>query len=127
MPTLLLSTTLWYYHTVEFIESRPFTRRLHELAGDAADELLRAIQAQLDQKPDRGPMVAGLGGVRKVRVPGRGKGKRGGFRCLYLYLEKRQHVHLLILLAKNEQEDATTEQRSLIRRWVAEIKKVSGG
>jgi len=118
---------LWYYHTVEFIESRPFTRRLHELAGDAADELLRAIQAQLDQKPDRGPMVAGLGGVRKVRVPGRGKGKRGGFRCLYLYLEKRQHVHLLILLAKNEQEDATTEQRSLIRRWVAEIKKVSGG
>jgi len=34
---------------------------------------------------------------------------------------------LLILLAKNEQEDATTEQRSLIRRWVAEIKKVSGG
>ena len=23
------STTLWYYHNVEFIESRPFTRKLH--------------------------------------------------------------------------------------------------
>jgi hypothetical protein len=33
-------------------------------------------------------MVPGLGGVRKVRIPGRSKGKRGGFRCLYLYLEK---------------------------------------
>lgn len=112
---------------MEFIESRLFTRRLHDLAGDAADELLRLIQAQLDQKPDRGAMVPGLSGVRKVRVPGRSKGKRGGFRCLYLYLQRRQHIHLLILLAKNEQEDATEEQRSLIRQWVAEIKKISGG
>ena len=112
---------------MEFIESRPFTRRLHELAGVAADELLRTIQRELEQNPDRGAMVPGLGGVRKVRVPGRSKGKRGGYRCLYLYLEKRQHIHLLLLLAKNEQEDATAEQRSLIRQWVAEIKKASGG
>ena len=118
---------MWYYHIVEFIESRLFTRRLHDLASDAADELLRAIQSELDQKPDRGAMVPGLGGVRKVRMSGRSKGKRGGYRCLYLYLEKRQHIHLLILLAKNEQEDATAEQKSQIREWVAEIKKASGG
>lgn len=68
------TTTLWYYHIVEFIESRPFTRRLHDLAGDAADELLRAIQAQLDQNPERGAMVPGLGGVRMIRIPGRSKG-----------------------------------------------------
>lgn len=118
---------MWYYHIVEFIESRPFTRRLHELAGDSADELLRAIQGALAQKPDRGAMVPGLGGVRKIRIAGRSKGKRGGYRCLYLYLEKRRHVHLLALLAKNEQEDATAEQRSQIRQWVAQIKKASGG
>jgi hypothetical protein len=111
---------------VEFIESRPFTRRLHDLAGDA-DELLRTIQGDLAKEPNRGAMVPGLGGVRKVRIPGRSKGKRGGYRCLYLYLEKRQHIHLLILLAKNEQEDATPEQRSHIRGWVAEIKKATGG
>ena len=118
---------MWYYHIVEFIESRLFTRRLHDLAGGAADELLRAIQSGLEQNPDRGAMVPGLGGVRKVRIPGRSKGKRGGYRCLYLHLEKRQHIHLLILLAKNEQEDATAEQKSQIRQWVAEIKKASGG
>ena len=112
---------------MEFIESRPFTRRLHEIAGDAADELLRAMQAQLAREPGRGAMVPGLGGVRKVRIAGRSKGKRGGYRCLYLYLEKRQHVHLLVLLAKNEQADATPEQRSQIRAWVAEIKKATGG
>jgi len=114
---------------VEFIESRPFTRRLHELAGDSADELLRAIQGELDVKPDRGAVVRGLNGVRKARIanPSRGKGKRGGYRYLYLYLEMRQHIHLLILLDKNEQEDASEEQRRLIREWVADIKNRFGG
>jgi hypothetical protein len=44
-----------------------------------------------------------------------------------LYLEKRQHIHLLILLDKNEQEDATEEQRKQMREWVTQIKKASGG
>ncbi len=85
---------------MEFIESRPFTRRLHDLAGDRADEVLRAIQEDLQRNPDRGAMVRGLGGVRKARVanPSRGKGKRGGYRYLYLYLELRRHIHLLFLL-----------------------------
>ena len=81
------------------------------------------------KKPDRGDMVPGLGGVRKARIsnPGRSRGKRGGFRYLYLYLEKRQHIHLLILLDKGEQEDATAEQRKQMREWVMQIKKASGG
>lgn len=60
-------------------------------------------------------MVPGLGGVRKARIanPRRGKGKRGGFRYLYLYLEH-----------KNEQEDASEEQRKQIREWVAQVKRI---
>lgn len=125
----ILHTTLWYYHNVEFIESRPFTRRLHQLAGDGADEVLRAIQSDLHARPYRGAMVPGLGGVRKARIanPGRGKGKRGGYRYLYLYLDRRQHLHLLILLDKNEQEDASEEQRKQMREWAAQVKKDSGG
>jgi hypothetical protein len=45
---------------------------------------------------------------------------------LYLYLETRRHVHLLFLLDKNEQEDASAEQRREVRGWVAEIKKAEG-
>jgi len=113
---------------VVFIESRPFTRKLHQLAGDQADELLSSIQKDLDSKPERGPTVPGLGGVRKARVanPSRGKGKRGGYRYLYLYLQQKQHIHLLILLDKNEQEDASEDQRRQIREWVAQVKKDSG-
>jgi hypothetical protein len=114
---------------VEFIESRPFTRKLHHLAGEDADELLKAIQGDLEQKVDRGTVVPGLAGVRKARVanPARGKGKRGGYRYLYLHLEKSRQIHLLILLDKNEQEDATEEQRKQIREWVRLVKKDVGG
>ncbi|MGH9742446.1 MAG: type II toxin-antitoxin system RelE/ParE family toxin [Candidatus Acidiferrum sp.] len=126
---MLLHATLWYYHNVEFIESRPFTRKLHQLAGDRADELLRTIQGELERLPDRGAVVPGLGGVRKARIanPGRGKGKRGGYRYLYLYLEKRRHIHLLILLDKNEQEDASEDQRKQMREWAAQVKRDSRG
>jgi hypothetical protein len=95
----------------------------------ARDEVLRAIQSDLNARADRGAMVPGLGGVRKARIanPGRGKGKRGGYRYLYLYLDRRQHIHLLILLDKNEQEDASEEQRKQMREWAAQVKKDSGG
>jgi hypothetical protein len=112
---------LWYYHIVEFIESRVFTRQLRELAGDRDDDLLRAIQEELRRKPDRGALVPGLGGVRKARIgnPRRGKGKRGGLRYLYvLYLSDNQ-IGLLYLLDKDEQEDLNAAERKLLRELAA--------
>ena len=126
---LTLCTTLWYICFVGFIESRLFTGKLHRSAGDSADDVLRAIQDELEKKPERGSMVPGLSGVREARIanPLRGKGKRGGFRYLYLYLEVKQHIHLLILLDKNEQEDINEEQRKQLRNCLAQVKKDAGG
>ena len=72
--------------------------------------------------------MQGLGGIRKARVsnPSRGKGKRGGFRYLYLYLEDRKHIHLLYLLDKNEQEDLSSDERKALRALVAEIAQATG-
>lgn len=103
-----------------FIESRPFTRRLYQLAGASADAVLANIQGDLLENPQRGSVVRGLGGIRKARVadPSRGKGKRGGFRYFFLYLEHRSHIHLLFLLGKDEQEDLTTAERAILREMV---------
>lgn len=108
-----------------FIESQAFTRRLHQLAGASADEVLRQIQEDLLKDPEKGDVAEGLGGIRKARAvnPTRGKGKRGGYRYMHLYLKHRDHIHLLFLLDKNEQEDLTTEQRRRVRSMVAELKR----
>jgi len=111
---------------VVFIESKGFTKRLLELAKDKADEVLGNIQHDLLQSPMRGSVVPGLAGIRKGRArnPSRGKGKRGGY--LYLLLARENHIHLLFLLNKDEQEDLSPPERVILRRLVAEIEKLSG-
>ena len=101
-----------------------FTRRLEELAGKDAGDILQEIQHDLLKEPLRGKLVSGLTGIRKARAgnPGRGKGKRGGYRYFYLYLEHRGHIHLIFILDKDEQEDLTREERVLLRNLVAVIR-----
>jgi len=114
---------------VVYIESRTFTARLHRLAGASALDVLNSIQADLIKNPNCGDLVQGLGGIRKARCsnPARGKGKRGGFRYLFLYLEDRHQVYLLYLLDKDEQEDLSSDERKALRAWVSEIKRSRGG
>ena len=106
-----------------FIESRAFTRRLAELAGESVHDVLQAVQSDLLREPLRGVLVRGLGGIRKARAsnPARGKGKRGGYRYLYLYLAGPQHIHLLFILDKDEQEDLTPQERRVLREMVAQL------
>jgi hypothetical protein len=71
-------------------------------------------------------MVQGLGGIRKARTgnPKRGKGKRRGFRYWYLFLERGDHIHLLLLLDKDELEDLDPQERPALRRMVTELKRI---
>ena len=95
-----------------YIESRAFTRRLYQLAGATALDVLSAVQADLIKNPVRGDLVPGLGGIRKARCsnPARRKGKRGGYRYLFLYLENRSHIHLLYLLLRTRGASASNVQ-----------------
>lgn len=81
------------------------------------------------KNPSTGDLVRGLGGIRKARCsnPARGKGKRGGFRYLYLHLEDHGHIHLLYLLDKNEQADLANDERDVLRALVEEIKGTKRG
>jgi putative transcriptional regulator len=101
-----------------------FQQRLFDLAGESTEVVLRQIQADVLLAPARGDVVPGLAGIRKARCPDpvRGSGKRGGLRYLYLYLAHQQHIHLLFLLAKSEQEDATRDEKAALWRLVADLK-----
>jgi len=110
---------------LEFIEFPVFTRRLHVLAEEHADKVLLTIQNDLIQNPTRGKVVQGTAGVRKSRAadPTRGKGKRGGFRYLYYYIERDGQIFLLFIFDKNEQGDLTKEQRKTLAAQIRELKE----
>ncbi len=112
-----------------FVASLSFRRRLRQLAGEAADEVLRELQKVLLRDPARGDVVRGLGGIRKARSanPGRGNGTRGGYRYVHRHLEHRDHIELLFLFEKDEQEDWSEKERKALPRMVAEIVGGHGG
>jgi hypothetical protein len=74
---------------------------------------------------ERGAIVKGTHGVRKSRVadPASARGKSGGYRYLYLYLEHAGRIHLLYLFSKGEQADLSPQQKEIIGRLSQEIKK----
>jgi len=104
-----------------FIESQSFTERIR---GILADDELADFQSSLAKNPKLGDVIRGTGGLRKVRIPdtSRGKGKRGGARVFYLHLEDRNHVHLLFVFGKDEQDDLTPAQKKQLRAIVTRIK-----
>jgi hypothetical protein len=63
-----------------FIELPIFIRCTAELFSD---EDIRAMQNTLLENPNAGDLIQGGRGLRKLRVPLSGRGKRGGARVIY--------------------------------------------
>lgn len=103
-----------------FIELPPFRRYLDSLSD--GQNLLKEIQDVLLTKPDTGDVIAGTGGLRKMRHAGKSKGKRGGYRVTYLYRPETEKVYLIVLYAKNEQEDLSAEDKKILKKLVEIIK-----
>jgi hypothetical protein len=110
---------------LEFVEFPAFTTRLQALAKAHADDVLLEIQNDLLENPKRGPVVEGTGGVRKSRAadPSRGKGKSGGFRYLYYYIERDGQIFLLMVFSKNEQDNLTKTQKKILAGLVKELRE----
>ena len=79
------------------------------------DEAQRRIERALIVNPESGPMIAGTGGVRKVRVGIGACGKRGGLRVIYFYRPRAGRIYLITAYAKNERADLTMAQRKDLR------------
>ena len=86
---------------IHFVESPGFTKGIDKLASV---ELLFALQNDLINDPERGVLIAGCAGARKARIgdPASGRGKSGGFRYVYIYIEVTGTIYLLHFFAKNE-------------------------
>jgi hypothetical protein len=83
-----------------FIETKLFSRLLSEYLTDDEYALL---QAALADAPDRGAVVPGSGGVRKLRWAQPGRGKSGGIRVIYYAKTRDGVIWMLTIYAKNEE------------------------
>lgn len=66
-------------------------------------------------------MIEGTGGLRKVRVAARGKGKRGGARVIYYHVSSAAQIRLLLIYTKSRKDDLSADEKRILRglneRW----------
>ena len=75
------------------------------------DNDLRELEETLLENPQKGDVIEGLSGARKIRVKLSGRGKSGGGRVVYVDVLKREKMYMLLAYPKNVQSDLSMEQR----------------
>ncbi len=103
---------------MEFIETPTFTRLILELLTD--DEY-RELQNFLLEDPERGDILKGGGGIRKVRYSLPGKGKRGGIRVIYYWIVKDDQILMLLAYPKSRKDTLTDRETAILRNLVKEL------
>lgn len=92
-------------------------------AGLFTDSDLADLQVTLLENPSVGDLIPSGHGLRKLRVPLPGRGKRGGARVIYYHWISEQQCYLVYAYAKNQAADLTREQ---LQRLAALMNKVVG-
>ena len=89
------------------------------LGPEGVEEFVDFIGAN----PLAGAVVAGTGGVRKVRWARPGMGKRGGARILYYYHDDENPIGLLTIYGKGDKDSLTKDEKAEFRKLTTMIKQ----
>jgi hypothetical protein len=90
------------------------------------DEDLAALEAELMERPERGAVMAGAGGLRKLRFapPSWHTGRSGATRVCYAWLPRYDRLYLITLFTKNEQANLPPAERATIAKVLRRIEAV---
>ena len=97
-----------------FIELPAFERFRQDYLND---EAYRGLQNEMFKMPESSDVIAGTGGIRKVRHGDAklGKGKRGGLRVIDFWWAPRHQFWLFTLYDKDEMDDLSPKDRAALK------------
>lgn len=93
-----------------------------------SDDEYRALQNELLDNPEKGDLIQGSNGLRKIRVANskRNKGKRGGARAIYYYYINNQTIYFFTIYGKETKDDLKPEELKVLAQLADSIKKITG-
>ena len=100
-------------------ETPTFTRQADKLFSEGER---RELIDYLAETPLAGDEIPGTGGVRKLRFPALGRGKRGGARVIYFYGGEDMPIYALLAYVKSAKTDLSAAERRAVAGVVAAIK-----
>lgn len=104
-----------------FIETSDFTEWVSE---HLTDDLYSSLQQELMADPEKGDVIKGAGGLRKVRVAEakRKKGKRGGARIIYLHVPEARWFYMIDIYGKDEKDDLSNDEKKFLSELCDELR-----
>ena len=105
-------------HAIEFIETPIFTKQIKAIATD--DEL-KNLQVELIAQPEKGDLIQGTGGLRKISMATGGQGKSGSVRVIY-FLATIEIIYLVLAYPKNVQDSLNQAEKSELKKLTKLLK-----
>jgi hypothetical protein len=102
-----------------FVELSIFKKKVDDWGGP---KLLKSIQDELLRNLDKGDIIQGTGGVRKLRVGKEHSGKSGGYRVFYLDLPQKGITYLMTILDKRDSENISKQEKAILKAFAQAIK-----
>ncbi len=102
------------------IELPPFSKKVAKILDKKEQE---ALHGYLIQHPEKGDVIPGTGGIRKLRWAASGRGKRGGARVIYFYHVVGSKIYLMTCYVKKDQDDISPQVKKQLKAVVDLIKK----
>lgn len=101
---------------MEFTHLTTFVRSARGLLGETE---VFELELALLHAPEAGDLIPGGRGLRKLRRPLAGRGKRGGVRIIYYYVASDARIYLVFAYAKSRQADLTKPQLKTLATFLA--------
>jgi hypothetical protein len=104
---------------VDFEELPYFTKKIAKL-GLASK--LEHLKTELVSNPQKGDIIQGAAGARKIRMAAEGRGKSGGYRVLYYLRLSLDTILFIDLFPKNEKENLTDREKKDLAHFIRSMK-----
>ncbi len=93
---------------VSVVETDSYLSKARKIMSEAEME---TVVLMISASPMAGDVIQGAAGLRKLRIPLQGRGKRGGGRVIYWYYNEGYPAILMWAFAKNEADDLSPSQK----------------
>ncbi len=104
---------------MQLVQTRRYSKAIKKILTEP--ERL-AVEESIAHDPEKGVVIRGTGGLRKLRIAAKGHGKRGGARVIYYFWREQELILLLAVYAKNQQEDLSPAEQKMLAKEIEDIK-----
>lgn len=89
-----------------------------------SDDERENIVDLIASSPTIGDEIAGTGGMRKLRIAAKGKGKSGGYRVITFFSGQNMPVFLVTAYVKGQKDNITDKEKNLLKTLSTAITKI---